>query len=78
MIVEFLQVFSAHKITDVYDMPAQMFFVYYRKVGTAFAIQRIHYVESHLMAKAKQWADKSTKHKVDMEYNKIKKLAEGR
>jgi len=63
---------------DVYEMPAQIFFTFYGKIGNALALDRVHYVESHLLAKAKQWADKKNQHKVDMEYKRIKKLAEGK
>jgi hypothetical protein len=77
MVVEFCTAFPSHTFPQVYEMPAQMFFVFYSKIPTALAIHRIQYVESHLLAKARQWADKSNTHKVEREYTRIKKLAEG-
>jgi hypothetical protein len=78
MVVEFTTAFPSHTFPEVYEMPAQMFFVYYSKIPTAMAIDRIQYVESHLLAKARQWADNKTNHKVEREYKRLQKLAEGK
>lgn len=78
MIVEFITAYPSHSIIQIYEMPSQMFFTYYKKITTTMAIKRVEYIEAQLLAEAKKWADKGNKHKVDREYNKLIKIAEGK
>lgn len=76
MITTFIQAFPAYRIEDVIEMDSALFFTFYEKIDSVFAIRRIQYVESHLLAKARQYATKSEAFKVETEYRKIHKLAE--
>jgi predicted metal-dependent hydrolase len=78
MVVEFITAFPSHSFIQIYEMPAQIFFTYYKKIPTSMAIKRVEYIEAQLLAEAKKWADKNNKHKVDREYNKLIKIAEGK
>lgn len=78
MVVQFISAYPAHTLAQIYDMPSQVFFLYYKKIPALQAIQRVQHIESEMFSEAKKWADKGNKHKIDREYNKLLKLAEGR
>lgn len=76
MVSEFVNAFGM-TIPEVFEMKSQMFFIFYKYITNVTAVNMIHQIDSLNLAKSMQYADSKSKHKIDRQYKKVRKIAEG-
>jgi hypothetical protein len=76
MVAEFVTEYHM-TFQQVYDMPSQMFFIYYREVPAIRAQRIVDSMKANELVAAMQWSDDRNKRKVEREIKKIENISEG-
>lgn len=77
MIAEFAHYYHM-SIPEIFQMPAQMFFIFYRQIVRLAAGNMVNDINALTLAKAIQYAEAKDKAKVEREFKKIVKISQGK